>query len=664
MDTEIPKDLVNFEIVSESPNGSKVVFPLVKRRSLVGRGQACDIVLPFGDVSTIHCVLEITKKGLVKVYDLNSKNGTRVKNERVVVADLNVGEEFHLGDNRVLIRDFKAEDLAPPPLNMLSSLPPTIQNLKEEKQTPDLPKAPPSTLIPDSDDIVPRIQYPLAKDPKAEFSEYIFEDAEELYPIFKYNIDKSAVEIIIVFNDRIQSVDYLSNKEGVYSLVGRNPKSNQLEYPYLGVKDVIPFINIKNGEAEVLPLEGYGVQSLGDTERENLNTAFFLYDDEIVRFENEHIQIFVRKTAAPPRVAPAPILRRDQDFKKYLLLMLMLVSTFLGVFYFGIEVDKEIEKEKAPERIATILYKRRPTVSQFKAIDKTKEAPKKIQKSPKQEKSPKKKDVAKTSESQKPKTASSAKSGTKTAKKVGKVKKADPNKGPEDVKKTVVRPTQAKKAGTLTGAAMPKSARSATKSKGAVDTYRSADFKSTVSSLISKGGSTRSAKAAANFSEGIRGSSISEAETGATLKTAKVSNNTGSLAGVTSGTLDSSKGVEGLVDKKKIYTAGLPYKTVILGSIDPDVIRQILVENIPRFRDCYQSVLDRSKRAFNGIVRLNFIIGASGYVTKAGVDSMSTLPSAVKGCVVNVLRRIPFPEPAGGGVVEVNQPMNFYPKVK
>ncbi|MCF8057937.1 MAG: AgmX/PglI C-terminal domain-containing protein [Bacteriovoracaceae bacterium] len=664
MDKEIPKDLVSFEISSESPNGSRVVFPLSKKRSLVGRGLACDVVIPFNDISTIHAVVEITKKNKVKVYDLNSKNGTKVNGERVVVAELDVNDTFYLGDNKVSISDYRSSDMPPPPLDMISSLPPAIQHEQDSREVKSLPKAPPPSVIPNSDDVVPRIKYPLAKDPRAEFSEYIFEDADELYPIFKYEVNRNAIEIIIVFNDRIQSVDYIPGKDGTYSLVGNGPKANQVEYPYLGKGDVVPFIVIKNGEAEVLPLSGYEVQSLGDTKRDSLNTPFFLYDEEIVQFSNQHIQIFVRKTYSPPKVAPAPVLRRDTEFKKYLLLMFFLVFSFLIPFSL-FEVDEEIEKEKAPERIATILYKRRPTVSPFKAIDKTKDAPKVVQKSPKLSKDKPKEKVVEKDQTQKTDQNAVQKSGSKDAVKVGEVKKAEPNKGPKNVKATKVTPTVAKTTGAKSGMSRPKKASAAiTNSKGAVDTYKSADFKSTVSNLISKGGSTKSAKAAADYSGGIRGSSINEADTGATLTTAMVSNNTGSLTGVTSGKLDSSKGVEGLSDKKSIYTAGLPYKTVIRGGIDPDIIRQILVENIPKFRFCYQKVLDRSKSAFNGIVRLNFIIGASGHVTKAGVDSISSLPSSVKGCVVNVLRRIPFPEPLGGGVVEVNQPMNFYPRAK
>ncbi len=649
MDTEIQSGLTKFEIKVKGRSGQQVIIPITKKRSLIGRGQACDLVLPFSDISSIHAVIEVTSKNEIKIYDLNSKNGTFVSGQKVVVAQVNLDQEVFLGENSLVVTHYKKSDLPPPPLAIL-----------DETEAPKVPPVSPQNSV-----SIPYVKYPLAKDKNADSSEYIFEDADHLYPIFKYDMAKSSVEVIIVFNDRIQSVDYIPNEEGTYSLVGKRPRAKQINYPYLGKEEVFPFINIKNGEAEVFPLPGYETKSLDDSKRENLTQGFFLNPEEIVQFRKQHIQIFVRKTGAPPKVAAAPILRRDPELKKYLLLMLFLVFSFLVPFTV-FEVDEEVEKEKAPERIATILYKRKLTVSETRAIEKTKDAPKVVQKSPKLSKS-KPKDKAqeevKKDKQAKPKTVKAK--GIKTAKKTGQVKKASPNKGPRNVKKDRVTPTRPKKASSARGSQSPKKAAAAiAPSKGAVDTYRSADFKSTVSSLISKGGSTKSAKVLADSSSGYTGASVSQAATGATLKTAKVSNNTGALSGVTSGKLDSSKGVEGLVSKDQIFTAGLPYKTVILGGLDPDVIRRILVENIPRFRYCYQKELDSAKRAFNGVVKLNFIIGASGHVTKAGVEGNSSLPGSVRGCVVNVLRRIKFPSPMGGGVVEVGQPMNFYPKVK
>ncbi len=666
METQLENEQRRFELVAVGPQGNKHVYPIIKRRSLIGRGLACDIVIPFNDISTIHAVLEFDGRDQFKVFDLDSKNGTLVNNQKVVVESIEAGKEFFLGNNKVTIKPYVKEDLPPAPLVILENEMPTLP-----PQVNELPKAPVSTPEVSvkkniSNSQVPHVEYPLAKDPHAEFSEYIFEDVETLYPIFKYDVGKTAVEVIIVFNDRIQSVDFLPSENGTYSLVGSDPGSHDIEYPYLGKKEKFPFVKMINGDAELQTPVGYTVKSIGGNHDRSQKNGFILDHDEIIQYSNQHIQIYVRSTEKPPKVAPAPVFRRDKELKKYLFLVLFLVFSFLiPVTLF--EVDEEAEKDKAPERIATILYKRELTTSKTRAIDKTKKAPKKVQKSPKQVVSKEKpKDVAK----EKPKKVTKnntppKKVGSKTATKVGKVKKASPNKGPKTVRKDTVRPTTKtaiKGSSGTTRAA--KAANTNSRTKGAVDTYKSADFSSSISNLMSKGGSTKSFKAVSATSTGIGTSAISGSESGATLKTAKVSNNTGSLSGVASGTLDSAKGVEGLVDKKSIYTAGLPFKTVILGGLDPDVIRQILVENIPKFRYCYQKVLDSSKNAFDGVVKLNFIIGASGHVTRAGVDSVTNIPGSVKSCVVNVLRRIRFPEPRGGGVTEVSQPMNFYPRMK
>lgn len=664
MDTQLENYEIKFELVAVGPHGRRHVYPVTKRRCLIGRGQACDIVLPFGDVSTIHAVLEFDGKDQFKIFDLDSKNGTIVNNQKVVVEQVLIETPFFIGNNQVEVKTYRKDDLPAAPLTILEKEIPRIPTRSSELPQPPLETL--STKKDISDDHIPHMEYPLARDPHAEFSEYIFEDADNLYPIFKYEVDKSAVEVIIVFNDRIQSVDYIPADNGAYSLVGSDPHDHEIEYPYLGKKEKFPLVKMVNGEAELYTPVGYNVKSIGGNQERVLNNAFVLDRDEVIQFSNQHIQIYARSTEKPPKIASAPVFQRDSELRKYLFLTLFLVFSFLiPVSLF--RVDVEVEKDKAPERIATILYKRKLTTSKSRAIQKTKKAPKKVQKSPKAVIAKKKpKNIVK----KKPKkvvksNANPKKNGRKTSKKVGKVKKGAPNKGRKTVRKDTVRPTsRIAKAGSAGTRRRVRAANTTTRSKGAVDTYKSADFSSSISNLMSKGGTTKSFKAISAASSGIGTSAISGAESGATLKTAKVSNNTGSLSGVARGTLDSSKGAEGLVDKKSIYTAGLPFKTVILGGLDPDVIRQILVENIPRFRYCYQKVLDHSKNAFNGVVKLDFIIGASGHVTKAGVDSVTNVPGSVRSCVVNVLRRIRFPEPRGGGVTEVSQPMNFYPRMK
>ncbi len=144
-----------------------------------------------------------------------------------------------------------------------------------------------------------------------------------------------------------------------------------------------------------------------------------------------------------------------------------------------------------------------------------------------------------------------------------------------------------------------------------------------------------------------------------TIEKAKILTNVGSLTGATVGTIGSSKGSEGLSQKGTIVLAGSPDETVILGSMDPDVIRRRLLEHLPQFRYCYQSELDKAD-SVSGVINLNFSIEASGNVGKMNIGGGSSLTPKVKQCVGGVLKSIQFPQPKGGGSVEVKQPMNFY----
>jgi outer membrane biosynthesis protein TonB len=252
--------------------------------------------------------------------------------------------------------------------------------------------------------------------------------------------------------------------------------------------------------------------------------------------------------------------------------------------------------------------------------------------------------------------------GTKTATEKKVIVKGDPkiNK-PEPTKAGGSKPSQVK-----TQTAQPSQTRAAVtaKTNGPVDVYKSADFSSSVNTMLAKGGSLSSAStASATGSSSDFGSGVATgAGSGTSLQRAAVTTGGGSLTGAATGTLGTSKGAEGLSAKRAIYTAGIPSETVVLGAMDPDVIRRILLDNLPKFRYCYQSELERSGADAQGVIRLNFVIGASGHVSQAGVDEASNLPVPVKRCVVNVLKGIQFPEPRGGGSVEVKQPMNFYPK--
>jgi adenylate cyclase len=65
----------------------------------VGRNLGCDVVLPFPDVSSRHCKLEMTS-GWWVVTDLGSKNGIRVNGTRCQTQSLKPGSILALASHR------------------------------------------------------------------------------------------------------------------------------------------------------------------------------------------------------------------------------------------------------------------------------------------------------------------------------------------------------------------------------------------------------------------------------------------------------------------------------------------------------------------------------------------------------------------------------------
>ncbi len=646
-----------------------------KGRFLLGRNESCDLIVTNDSISAIHAVMEIFDSYAI-IYDMNSTNGTFVNDDKVVSKEMRMGDSFRLADVEFAYREYSPTDSVPPILDTLEPskgeaavrLPPTLPS-----ESPSTPKSLPRTA-PSASNEIPSIVYPLAADPRAEFSEYIFEDKQELYPIFKYEIDKQAVEVIILFQDKIFSIDYLSEGRNTYYISGILAKEEELEFPYFGKTERFPFVEVRGPYAVVHTLPGFGVFLLSDRKKDtgHVATDIELHGQDILRLQKGQIQIFVRNVQAPPKIAPAPILKRDPEFRKYLALFLFFVS-LLTVGFNVVEVPVDEKKnEEAPERIAKILYKQRLTVSENPLVDKTDKAPNRPQQSPKQ--------IA----VEKPKTLEEKQPDIK---KPDVITTTDQNKKPDPGKKTELEKKIVKQGTTPVtrpdnrtfNSPVAKSNKSATtgakspsafspvenKSLGNVEVYKSADFSSSVSSLVAKGGSLSGMKTGVTGSGG--NSSLVGAASGVVGGTGKVQTSTmvtnqGSLVGSASGVLGNSKGAEGLSSKRMIYTAGIPSNTIVLGSMDPDLIRRRLMEFLPQFRSCYQRELDAKGSEINGTIKLNFVIGSTGHVAKAGIDGSTPLPSDVSACVVNVLRGIVFPEPLGGGTVEVKQPMNFQPK--
>ena len=643
-------------------------------RFLLGRSESCDVIVDGDSVSAVHAVLEIDGDK-IRLYDMNSTNGSWIGDKKVVTAEIKPSEGFALANVELTLTPYKREAALPPVLD-------TLEPASGEASTLNPPQLPPgpSRSLPVTPKVaatmVPYIVYPLAADPRAEQSEYIFEEESTLYPIFRYDTARQAVEVIILFKDRVYAVDYLPDEEGSYMLAGYRPEHGDLEFPYLARAEKVRFVDLQRGQVQVHKLSGYEVFHLSENQSRPVNQGVGVVElkpQDILRFSKGDLQIYLRQVAAPPEVKAAPLMRRDPSFKSLLLLLFF----FSGLLTTGMllaprdeQKKEEIKKELAPARVASILYKVKPleVPVEVKPVPTPVKKPEPLQTPPvainrPQPEPPKEpKPVVKNSTQDNNKAQ-----GSKTAAETRPVSKGNPNSAEK---------APGKMGGSAAGAKGPqvkigtsKSAYQNDAANGPVEVYKSADFASTVNQMVAKGGTLTEVDgvkgAASGFGgENIVGDGIAKGQGSGTLQRATVTNNMGSLTGVANGVIGkTSKGAEGLSSKSTIYTAGIPAETVVLGSMDPDIIRRILMDNLPKFRFCYQSELERSgKNDVQGVLKLNFVIGASGHVAQAGVDDARDLPVPVKRCVVEVLRGIQFPEPLGGGVVEVKQPVSFYPK--
>jgi outer membrane biosynthesis protein TonB len=91
------------------------------------------------------------------------------------------------------------------------------------------------------------------------------------------------------------------------------------------------------------------------------------------------------------------------------------------------------------------------------------------------------------------------------------------------------------------------------------------------------------------------------------------------------------------------------------GPLDKATIRRELNAHRREITRCYEQRLLEDD-TLQGTVNTTFLIGADGKVTTAAASGFDT---QVDECIVEVLRRMVFPAPDGGGVVKVSYPLIF-----
>ncbi len=118
------------------------------------------------------------------------------------------------------------------------------------------------------------------------------------------------------------------------------------------------------------------------------------------------------------------------------------------------------------------------------------------------------------------------------------------------------------------------------------------------------------------------------------------------------------RGVGNLGDRSGKIPKVIPGKASVVGSLDREIIRRIIAKHRPEVKYCYEKELVKHKDLMGKVV-VTFIIAGTGRVIKAYIKQSTMGNKAVEQCIVSRVKRWKFPQPKGGGIVEVTYPFIF-----
>lgn len=568
-----------------------------KKKILIGSSDKCDFKISDKSVSSMHAFLCIKGEGF-QVKDLYSEGGVFVNGRRVEEATVFSGDTLTIGTLSFQVEGL--EDAAP------------IFNPDEEirlVETPSFVELPPREGLVFIDGEYCDIQFddsnfkPLSAIPQIHMNgEYVELDASEQPLDIAYATKDKRLEVISYVNGLMMEVNYLDLKNGEYHLNSEKKSKTDIIFHTLSKTKIF---TISNGELKFYANEA--VTPSTPWEKINLNEALFLSHG------TEQVSFRLVDHATGFRGIPA--FYRDRDFFK------QGSKVFAGVFlpmllllFITIPKNEDVKEEiaviyKIPEKVV------KPTEAQEKSDLKAEEL-------------------------------------TSKTENTGHKETEQPNQKVEMAQASAKQKVQAKATAPAAAAAKP------------VETapVKAYEFKSSVAfnSLVgdapkvnTEGTTSKNAVKDAKFNTG-------SSDTGALVAGADigVSKFNGSDK---KGSGSASYGSRGLASKSGFDSSYLEPKTVVLGSMDPELLRKILREYIPQFRHCYQQELIGNSDKIKGVIDLNFTISAVGKVSKYQIKVKDAqFSSKGVGCMGQVLGLIDFPKPKGGGVVDVRQPLNFF----
>lgn len=94
--------------------------------------------------------------------------------------------------------------------------------------------------------------------------------------------------------------------------------------------------------------------------------------------------------------------------------------------------------------------------------------------------------------------------------------------------------------------------------------------------------------------------------------------------------------------------------------LEKNVIDGVVKQHAKQFHHCYRDELEKDPK-FQTKTVARWVVLENGRVGEAAIESATVKNARLESCMLTLIRGMVFPEPVGGGTVEVTYPFHFAP---
>ena len=642
-------------ILKQGKEESKKTYKVNKKRLVIGSALSSDIRIQQNAVSNVHAVVEIDDNGKATIFDMASETGVFLNGKKIVSEELKDGDEVKIGFGLLTFKKVAVGDAA-------RAMPPeAVRSTGTGRK--------------------------LFYDTQEDFRPLILEDERNVIQIFDYpNAGETCLQVVMYWGDVILDVAHIVGNESV--TIGESKKSTFLvpgmhtDYELASAQGALTTLQF-SGEMNGVVRSANRMQTLDQLK----SNRFELKRDDLAKVQFREFTFFFSYSPVPPHLRRQRVLERDPLYMQIWFSSVGLTAAFVVLLASLTPVKSPEIEEVKPELVVKIFkpvpppppppIEKKPPPPPVEAKKPVEVKPPPTPPKPKVVKTPPKpvevkpKQVAKAVPSQKPMVQVKGHQATPTpaggnkgegARAAGPEGKAGAaNKPPAKVPQSASRGNPNVKTPTKSQVQGPGNVEAMFSDIGG-NLQKSmaagaAGAKAAGSNLGFMAETTQGSGGLGMVGEGKGGGGDNKTTTGLSNK------GFGSgLEGKGLGRIGSGGNLAGSGVGRPSIEVGNASETIVMGGLDKSVIDEYIRRHLRQIRGCYEKQLNSNPR-LAGRIATRFVISGSGRVTQAGVTSSSMGNATVEGCVLGILRRIEFPEPLGGGVVEVDYPFSFTPSV-